>query len=161
MKDARKWDEFHAQCKAEAKEKVKEKAKISATKTKPAVATTSMAKSASILKKGSQPFVRAAAEAINKAITFGAMSVKVALQGQHVSFNASLVGTSDKEDAGDGKEADKPEKGTPEELAQAKAASANAQFGHAAQKHVQESMSDKYPSLDKPVPKNQRPSSSL
>ena len=115
--------------------------------------TTPTAKPASILKKGSQPFVRAAAEAINKAITFGAMSVKVALQGQHVSFNASLVGTSDKEDAGDGKEADKPEKGTPEELAQAEAVSASAQFGHTTIKCTQESMLDKHPSLDEPVPK--------
>ena len=87
-----------------------------------------MAKPASILKKGSQPFVRAAAEAINKAITFGATSGKAVLQGQQVSFNTLMVGTSDKEEAGEGKEADKPEKGTPEELVQAKSASASAQF---------------------------------
>ena len=85
-----------------------------------------MAQPASILKKGPQPFARAAAEAINKAITFGATSGKMALQGQQVSFHAHMVGTAGKEEAGDGKEADKTEKGTPEELAQAKAASASA-----------------------------------
>ena len=62
LKDAAKQDEFHAQCKAEAKEK----AKVSAAAMKPEVATTSTAWPASILKTGPQPLVRAAAEAINK-----------------------------------------------------------------------------------------------
>ena len=64
-----------------------------------------------------------------------------------------MVGTADKEGAGEEKEAKKPEKGTPEELAQAKTTSASAQFGCTARKRAQESKSSKCPSLDEPVPK--------
>ena len=82
LKDANKWDDFRAQSKAEAKKK----AKVCATTTKPAVATTSTAKPASILKTGPQHFVRAAANAIDKAITFGATPGKMILQGQQVCW---------------------------------------------------------------------------
>ena len=102
LKDAGKWEEFCTQHKAEAKEKATEKAKISATALNPAVATTSTANPASILKKGSQPIVRAAAEAINKAVTFGATIGKAVLQGQQVCFNVAVVETSGKEKASGG-----------------------------------------------------------
>ena len=123
-----------------------DKAKVAATSTKPAP----------ILKIGAQTFVKAAAEAINKAITFSATSGKMVLQGHHVSFNVSMVGIANKEKAGKDKETDKPQKGTPEELAQAKVVSAGAQFGHTACKQVQESKSEKYSSLDEPVPKKSK-----
>ena len=102
LKDAGKWEEFCTQRKAEAKEKATEKAKISATALNPAVATTSTANPASILKKDSQPFVRAAAEAIDKAVTFGATIGKAVLQGQQVCFNVAVVETSGKEKASGG-----------------------------------------------------------
>ena len=139
MKDAGKWDEFLAQCKSAAKEK----AKVSATATKPAVATTSMQSQLPCSRQDHNLLLELLQKPWTRLLPLVLHLARWHCKGSKFPSMQPLLEQLTRKKLVMGRKLTN----------QVNAASHCAQFGRAAQKRAQESKSDKYPSFDEPVPK--------